>query len=169
MNKILSIANKKIGSGFQRLLEGLASDYEAMLRRHSADGMLRSGNTVKRAMNLVSACADSLRDLITVQSQWVVDESIYVPESIADELMDIAAKYFDELSHKAEEYIQKAAEISGNPSVFDRVYPEVSGSVERSYGEAKLNIEASVASNRSRGIKGVAKYFLSIVSKLWGG
>ncbi len=168
MSKILSIAEKRIDGGLQRLLEELASNYSAMLRMHSSKGSLRSGNTVKQTMNLVSACADSLRDLVAAQSKWVINESIYVPLSISEELISICTKYFDVLAEQSESYIRKASEMSGKTSIFDRVYPDVKSGIARSFDEAQLEIEALVASNHSRGIKGVAKYIFSIVSKLWG-
>jgi hypothetical protein len=169
MSKFIGITDKRIYGYLDRLIEKLGADYEAMLRKHSAEGLLRSGNTIKKAMELVSNGADELKVFLIGQSAWVIDKSIYVPLSIGDDLIDLNVKYFETYIEKSEEYIIKASQVAGKPELFDRVYPEVKTAINRSFNETKLEIEALVLENRSTGIKGVAKYLFSLVSKLWGG
>jgi len=169
MSKVLHIADQRAEGALERLLESLDYDFEAMLRKNSAEGMLRSGNTIKQAMNLVSENSDSLKDLLIEQSSWVIKQSIYVPLSISEDLIDLCEKCFDIFIDETEEYIQKSTDISGQPKLFSRMYPEVEESIERSASEAKLEIEALVFESRSSGIKGIAKYMFSLISKLWGG
>jgi hypothetical protein len=169
MSKILSIANRRVDAALENILEGLDQAYEAMLRKHSASGELRSGNTIKQAMNLVSEASDALKKCIVEQSGWVIKQSIYVPLSISDDLLSLCNKNFDLYREKSESYIKKSTEMSGQPNLFSNIYPDVEKSIGRHIKEARLEIEALVLENRSSGIKGIAKYLFSMVSKLWGG
>jgi len=169
MSKFIGITDQRIYGYLERLLEKLDADYEAMLRRHSEDGLLRSGNTIKKAMELVSNGADELKVFLIEQSTWVIDKSIYVPLSIGDDLIKLNVKYFEMYMEQSEGYVSKASKVAGQPKLFDRVYPDVEAAVNRSLNEAKLETEALVLENRSTGIKGIAKYLFSLVSKLWGG
>lgn len=169
MSKFIDISDQRAFGYLERFLEELDGDYEAMLRRHSADGLLRSGNTIKRAMGLVNDGADKLKTFLIDQSCWVIDKSIYVPLSIGEDLVDLNEKYFECYVDQTEEYIRKAANIAGQPQLFERVYPEVEEFIGRCLQETNLETEALVLENRSTGIKGIAKYLFSLVSKLWGG
>lgn len=168
MSNIIFIAERKVQNEMDRLLEEMAGEFEAMLRKHSAEGMLRSGNTIKQAMNLVGKKSETLRDIIIKHAQWVVSESIYVPTTIAEELTSINDSFFNILTDESRPVVKKATEMSGQPNLFARIYPDVEKSINRSSGEARLEIEAIVASNRSRGVKGAAKFVFSRFSKLWG-
>ncbi|MFT4919817.1 MAG: hypothetical protein ACI8RU_002444 [Zhongshania aliphaticivorans] len=169
MSKFIGISDQRIYGYLERLLEELDGDYEAMLRKHSADGLLRSGSTIKRAMALVNDGADKLKAFLIEQSSWVIDKSIYVPLSIGEDLIGLNEKYFSFYADQTEEYIRKAATVAGQLQLFDRVYPDVEEFIDRSLREANLETEALVLENRSTGIKGIAKYLFSLVSKLWGG
>ncbi|WP_299599460.1 hypothetical protein [uncultured Microbulbifer sp.] len=168
MSNIISIAERKVQNEMDRLLEEMAGELEAMLRKHSAEGILRSGNTIRQAMNLVGKKSEVLRDVVIKHSQWVVTESIYVPIIIAEELVSISDSIFNILMDESRPVMKRATEVSGQPNLFARVYPDVEESINRSSGEARLEIEAIVASNRSRGVKGAAKFVFSGLSKLWG-
>lgn len=168
MNNTISISERKIQNELDRLLENMGEEFEAMITRHSAQGILRSGNTIKQAMILVEDKSKTLRDVVIKESKWAVGESIYVPVSIANELTVINDNFFHLFTDESRPYIKKATEMSGRPELFDEVYPNVEKSVNRCSGEAKLEIEAIIASNRSRGIKGAAKFIYSGLSKLWG-
>lgn len=168
MSKILDIVDRKIEAGRKRLLEDIDSRYEAMLRNDSANGNLRSGNTVRETINIATESADLLRNLIIDQFTWAISESIYVPMSISGELNAIASRHFSELEIAAEQYVKKASEMSGKPAVHERVYPEVENKIQRSLEECRLEVEACVASNHSRGIKGIGKFIVSCLAKLWG-
>lgn len=169
MNKILKIADKKIDSGLQRILDDFDESYEAMLRLHAAKGLLKSGNTIKKTMTQITESADALRDIIINVSEWVVKESIYVPLSIKEELNELCECYFGSLHEETMGFLQDATEKAGNPKLFKQMAREVEDGISRAHNEAELEIEAIVATNRSRGIKGIAKYIFSLVSKLWGG
>lgn len=169
MSKFIDISDQRLLGYLSRLLEELDGNYEAVLRRHSADGLLRSGNTIKKAMELVSGGADELKVFLIEQSNWVIDKSIYVPLSIGDDLIDLNEKYFASYAEQSAEYIRKAVKVAGKPELFERVYPEVCASVNRCLKETNIETKALVLENRSTGIKGIAKYMFSLVSKLWGG
>ena len=168
MSKVLDIADRKIEAGRKRLLEDFETQYQTMLRNHSANGGLRSGNTVRETMNIAIESGDLLRNLIIDQSTWAIRDSIYVPMSFSEELNVVASKHFSEFKAASEEYVKKASEMSGNPAVHEKVYPEVENKIQRSLDDCKLEIEALVASNHSRGIKGIGKFIFSCFAKFWG-
>ncbi len=169
MSKVLQIAEKRIQGSLDRLLEKIDEDYEAMLRMHSSKGLLRSGNTIKESMNLVTNNCENLKAIIIEQSQWAIKQSIYVPLSILNDLVTLCNEQFDRYIADTEAYLEKGTKMAGKPELFSRYYPEVKDSVLRNRNETVLEIEALVYENRSSGIKGIAKYIFSMASKLWGG
>ena len=169
MSKFLKILEQRVDGYIESLLDELDGNYDAMLRRHSADGLLRSGNTIRKTMELINNGADELKAFLIKQSSWVVDKSIYVPLSIGSNLMDLNEKCFEMYRVQSKDYVKKAAKVAGQPNLFDRVYPDIEAFIQRSLNEANLETEALVLENRSTGIKGIARYLFSLVSKLWGG
>lgn len=169
MDNLEDIAEKKIEKGLDRILNKLDRDYEAMLRRHSADGLLRSGNTIKSTMDYTAEAAESLRDLMIEQFQWVIEESVVVTKVTIDTLEDIAQHYFERVYSAGEEFLDKSTEIANSPKLFQRMLPEVEASIDAAYEDVKIEIEASSAANLNRGAKGIAKTLLGWLSKLWGG
>ena len=169
MSKILDIADRKVQDSLDRLLESLDQDFQAMLSKHSAEGMIRSGNTIRQAMNIVTDGSDLLKDILIDHSRWVIKQSIYVPKSISADLTNLCETHFKEFIKKTEKYIRRSTEISGQPKLFSQMHAQVNKSIERSVSEVKLEIEALAIENRSSGIKGGAKYLLSLFSKLLGG
>ncbi|MCR8923791.1 hypothetical protein NO559_13500 [Dasania sp. GY-MA-18] len=107
MDNLEDIAEKKIQNGLKRILSKLDSEYEMMLRRHAADGLLRSGNTIKKTMDLTVSSAEALRDLMIDQFQWVIQESVVVTKSTIEALENIASDNFEQIYSTGQEFLNK--------------------------------------------------------------
>lgn len=169
MSKFIDVSDQRLDGYLERLLDELDLSYEAMISKHAAEGVLKSGGTIKRTMELVSVGADKLKSFLIEQAAWVIDKSVYVPVSIGNELIDMSEKHFESYIEQSAQYLQQAAKVAGKPELFERLFPDVEAYTRRCLKEANLEVMALVLENRSSGIKGIAKYIFSMAYKLWGG
>lgn len=169
MTRVLEIIEKQIQFSLDGLIDEIDSDFNAMLKIHASKGLLGSGNTIKESMNIITNNSENLKAVIIEKSRWVIEQSIYVPLSIFDDLGRLCNEQFDRYIACTEVYIEEGTKKAGRPEMFSRYYPEVKNSVLKKRDETVLEIEALVYENRSSGIKGIAKYIFSLVARLWGG
>ena len=90
VSELRSIADRRIDAKRRQIAEALPTKIENMMRRQSADGMLRSGNSV---LKLQEICIASLEELAAeVQSQylWVASTALFLTSSASRALAESA-------------------------------------------------------------------------------
>lgn len=113
---------EKLRLVIKELLATLDNDYEAMLRMHAAKGLLRSGNTIKATMNLIS-CSDAnfysevLDHIDTLKLQY--------NSTIESDIVQLTNNAQDSFKVKVIEKFTKSTEVTNSAKLFDRLLPDV--------------------------------------------
>lgn len=104
------------------LVVAFESDFEVLLRRHSSEGMLRSGKTIKSTIALISSLHDQLYTEVLTYIDILKLEYCSSLESEVSELVENTLKYIEP---KMLSVFQKSTKIAGKPELYERLLPDV--------------------------------------------
>lgn len=121
-NEIKKNFEEKLNLISSELLATLDIDFETMLRRHSSDGLLHSGKTIKATMDLISRL---VTDLYTEALDHVKNLKIDYSPSIETEIVQLVDNSKDRIESKFLSKFQKSTEIAGKPDLYERLLPEL--------------------------------------------
>lgn len=123
------------------LLESLDQDIKKMLAEHSRDGLLGSGNTIKKTMNFISSCNSRLfqeaLDHITTLNLS------YYPQ-LETEIQEIVKNSQEVFKKEALPRLKKSTEIARAPHLYERMVPEVESAMANDHANFHNSLNANV-------------------------
>ncbi|PHR54871.1 MAG: hypothetical protein COA47_14725 [Robiginitomaculum sp.] len=122
-------------------ISSLEKDFEGMLRRHAADGLLRSGNTIKATMNMI---ADLSANLYSEILSHIDVLSLKYYSTIETDIADLARAAQEKLKVETIAKFQKSTEMAGKPKLYERMLPEVEAEMANNLATFQNNLNAKI-------------------------
>jgi hypothetical protein len=97
-------------------------DFDSMLKKHAAESQLRSGNTIKQTMNMISDY-DSKIYLEVISHMKALNLKFY--SDIEADLLELAKDAISLFKKEALIKLEKSTEMAGRPELFQRMLPDV--------------------------------------------
>ena len=91
------------------------TEFETLLRRHSAEGMLRSGSTIKATMELISRLDSQLYSDVMLNIESL---NIQYSSSFESEISRLVESARTCVEQKMLAVFQKSTEIAGKPELY---------------------------------------------------
>lgn len=122
-------------------VSSLEEDFELMLRKHAADGMIRSGNTIKATMNMIAELTEKLYSDIM---SYVDVLNLRYSSTIEADISALALNAQKKLKIETIAKLQKSTEMAGNPKLFERMLPDVEANMANKLATFQNNLNAKV-------------------------
>ena len=123
------------------LVSSLENNFKLMLRKHAADGMIRSGQTIKATMNMI---ADLTEKLYTDIMSYVDILNLKYFPTIEADISALALNAQQKLKIETIEKLQKSTEMAGSPNLFERMLPDVEADMANKLATFQNNLNAKV-------------------------
>lgn len=137
----------------------LDENIRSMLVEHAANGLLRSGNTIKRTMDFIAQGNEALYQAIIDHLQSL--DIAYYPAIEAD-IQAMAGGAQEYFKSESLPWFQKSTEHAGNPSLYESMLPDLESSMAADLAKFQNTLNATVVQLKlNRQISPVAK-------ALWG-
>ncbi|EOX4815537.1 hypothetical protein ACFKIV_004603, partial [Vibrio alginolyticus] len=122
------------------LMTSLDTEFEALLRRNSADGMLRSGKTIKDTMELVSRLDSNLYSSALVHIDSL---NIQYSSSLESDISCLVSEAKTRFAKKVLSVFQRSTEIAGKPDLYEALLPDLMSEISatRTNFENQLNLK----------------------------
>lgn len=139
------------------VVSNLDVELKAMYTKHSAEGMLRSGNTIKKAMDLISKGNTRIYDE-TLEYVSALNLSYY--PSIESDIQQLTISAQESYKSEALARFKTSTETAGDPKLFDRMLSEVESDMAKDLAkfQNKLN-SAAVQIKLSKTTSPIEKVF----------
>jgi len=110
----------------QKSLDTLDQDIKVMLAEHARDGLLGSGATIKRTMDFIATgnsrlYQEVIKHLGTLNPRYNAQ--------LEADVQDLAERVQESYKKESLIRLQKSTEIARNPKLYERMVPEVEGSM----------------------------------------
>lgn len=119
----------------------LNDDFELMLRRHAANGLVRSGNTIKATMDMISDLTSKLYQEILSHLDVL---SIHYYPTMERDVANLANKAQIQLKVESIAKFRKSTEMAGNPSLYERMLPDVEAEMANNLAAFQNALNAKV-------------------------
>lgn len=118
---------KKLRLTVSEIINDLDVDIKAMLAKHAAKGMLRSGNTIKQTMSLIS---EGNSRIFKEAIEHLKSLNLANQPEIESDIQSLVT--FSQESYRIEilPRFKKITEIAGKPQLYERILPEIDLSME---------------------------------------
>ncbi len=133
--------NEKIRLVVTDLLNTLDNDIKVMLRDHSAKGKLRSGDTIRRTMDLIFKGNSELYNAAISQFQTL---EIPYNASLESDIQRIANTAQKQYKSECLPRLQKSTEHTGKPNLYERMLPEVEAAMATDLAKFQNSLNAAV-------------------------
>jgi hypothetical protein len=100
----------------------LEESFELMLRKHAADGLIRSGNTIKATMNMIAELTAKIYSEILI---YIDTLNLKYYSSLEDDIAKLALEAQKKFKIETIAKLEKSTQMAGNPKLFERMLPEV--------------------------------------------
>lgn len=117
---------EKLRLATRQLLEALQSDYKLMLREHSKDGKIGSGDTVSKTMKNISA---RHAELYTRVLNHLVALDPKFTNELESEVQELAQSAQVVFKVEAIKLFKESTVMAKSPNLFDRLLPELESSM----------------------------------------
>lgn len=131
-NEIKQNFEEKIRLVLIELKSTLEENFELMLRRHAADGLVRSGNTIKATMDMISRHTSELYDEILAYLDVL---SIHYYSLLESDVSNLASKAQAQLKVETIAKFKKSTELAGNPSLYERMLPDLEAEMAKKFSD----------------------------------
>ncbi|WP_282146636.1 hypothetical protein [Alteromonas stellipolaris] len=128
----------------------LEEEFELMLRKHAADGLIRSGNTIKATMNIITELTARIYSEIL---SYIDALDLKYSPSLENDISKLALDAQQKFKIEAIAKLDKSTEIAGNPKLFERMLPEVEADMANSLATFRNNLNAKMLELRQRTVK----------------
>lgn len=139
------------------VIANLDIEMKAMFAKHSAEGMQRSGNTIKKTMDLISEGNAQLYKEIL---EYVSSLDIAYYPAIENDIQQLAISAQESFKSEALTWFKTSTETAGNPRLFERMLAEVEADMatELAKFQNQLN-KTTVQLKLNRSISPIEKVF----------
>lgn len=133
--------DEKLRLTIKKLISDLNDDYKLMLREHSRDGLLGSGNTIKRTMGFIENRNSEIYREVLAHLDTL---NIKYYANLEKDIQSIAGEAQVEFKTAALDTFMKSTEMANNPKLYERLLPEVEQSMATSFAEFQNSLNAAV-------------------------
>jgi hypothetical protein len=169
MSELLDLVAAKIEAERTKLLNSLPSEIEALKRKNSADGLLRSGYTVRGVVDICSASLDSLGRVILDQYQWAVAQSLMTTQVWVEELVLAAPDQLGPLFDRCVEHINREANAAGAPRAVQECVAKLQIRRNEISNDMTLSLRARFAERKRGLVRNIGSAATGWISRLLGG
>lgn len=141
------------------LISTLDEDIKAMLAEHSANGLLRSGNTIKRTMYFIAKGNASLYQSVI---DYIKELDLTYHPSMEADFQSLASGAQEHYKSECLPRLQKSTEVAGKPSLFERMLPEVESDMATDLAKFHNSLNAAIIQIK------LSKHVPPITKALWG-
>ncbi len=133
--------DEKIKLILDNLNASIDHDFSSMLAKHSANGQLRSGNTISETINIIMSSNNQL--LLNVLDHMNTLKMQYYP-MIETHILQIAQHAQDIFKLKAYDIFAKSTKQSGKPELYDRMLPNLEENMAKIFAEFRNRLNSTV-------------------------
>lgn len=141
------------------VIRTLDEDIKAMLAEHSANGLLRSGNTIKRTMDFIALGNASLYQSII---DYVKELDLTYHPSMEADFQSLASRAQEHYKSECLTRLQRSTEIAGKPSLYEKMLPEVESGMATDLAKFQNSLNAAIIQIK------LSKHRSPITKALWG-
>ncbi|MEQ3515642.1 hypothetical protein ABMY35_20180 [Pseudoalteromonas sp. BZB3] len=138
----------------------LDEQFELMLRKHAADGMLRSGNTIKQTMNMIAEFTTKIYSEIL---SYIDTLNLKYDSSLENDISKLAQDAQKQFKVESIAKLEKSTEVAGNPKLFERMLPDVEAEMANNLAIFQNNLNAKVLDLKENTIKSPIEKSLWVV------
>ncbi len=141
------------------LLESLDGKIKKMLAEHSRDGLLRSGDTIKRTMDFISSeNATFYQEIINHMGTINLQHYPLIESDVQKLAKSVHASFKQECLSR----LKKSTEIARNPKLYERMIPKVEESMASDLANFQNDLNALVIDLKQQ------KFISSFEKAVWG-
>ncbi|WP_444908925.1 hypothetical protein [Microbulbifer sp. TRSA005] len=141
------------------LMSHMDEDIKAMLAEHSAKGLLRSGNTIKRTMDFIAQGNASLYQSVL---DYFQDLNLAYYPTMEVDIQSLAISAQELYKTECLPRFQKSIELAGKPSLYERMLPEVESGMATDLAKFQNSLNAVVVQIK------LSKEIPPMTKVLWG-
>ena len=141
------------------LLNSLDKNIELMLAEHSAKGLIRSGNTIKRTMDFIAQGNSEIYQAVINHLETL---DIEYNTSLEADIQALANSAHNHYKTECLPRFQKCTELAGKPNLYKRMLPEVEASMASDLAKFQNSLNAAILQQKQR------KQIPLLVKILWG-
>jgi hypothetical protein len=119
----------------------LEEKFELMLRKHAADGLLRSGNTIKETMNMIAELTAKIYSEIL---SYIDVLNLKYYSSLEGDISKLAQDAQKQFKIETIAKLEKSTEMAGNPKLFERMLPDVEAEMANNLAIFQNNLNSKV-------------------------
>jgi len=123
------------------LLESLDKNFKKMLAEHSRDGLLGSGNTIRKTMDFISLENSNFYREVMKHMQTLKLQ--YYP-AIETDVQNLAKDVQVSFKNKCFKILRKSTEVARSPKLYERMLPEVESSMDDDLANFQNTLNAFV-------------------------
>lgn len=128
----------------------LEEKFELMLRKHAADGLLRSGNTIKETMNMIAELTAKIYSEILT---YIDALNLKYYSSLEDDISKLAQDAQNQFKIETIAKLDKSTEMAGNPKLFERMLPDVEAEMANSLAIFQNSLNAKILDLKQNTVK----------------
>lgn len=123
------------------LLESLDKNFKIMLAKHSRDGLLGSGNTIRKTMDFISLENSNFYHELMKHMQTLKLQ--YYPTIEAD-VQNLAKNAQISFQNECFKVLKKSTEVARSPNLYERMLPEIESSMAEDLANFQNTLNAFV-------------------------
>ena len=139
------------------IISELGEKFKAMLAKHAAEGMLRSGNTIKRTMDFI---AEGNTKLFQETLEYLRSLDLTYYPQIETDIQGLTKSAQELYKTEALVILQKSTEHAANPKLYERMLPDVEASMATDLAKFHNQLNATTVQLKLSNIKSSTEKFL---------
>ena len=139
------------------IISELGEKFKAMLAKHAAEGMLRSGNTIKRTMDFI---AEGNTKLFQETLEYLRSLDLTYYPQIETDIQGLTKSAQELYKTEALVILQKSTEHAANPKLYERMLPDVEASMATDLAKFHNQLNATTVQLKLSNIKSPTEKFL---------
>jgi hypothetical protein len=138
------------------IISDLGDKFKAMLAKHSAEGMLKSGNTIKRTMDFI---AEGNSQLFQETLEYLRSLDLTYYPQLESDIQGLAKTAQESYKTEAFTLLQKSTEHAGNPKLYERMLPDVESSMATDLAKFQNHLNATAVQLKLKHRKSLTEKF----------
>jgi hypothetical protein len=169
MSDLLALARTKTDAVVRLRAKALPTEIQAIQSELSAKGLLKSGAMLKRVLRASVEALERTAENVSEHYIWAATHALLATQTWIEQLVVSAQSSFQPLEAVCEDQIRKAAVLSGNPELTERLLADFSEAKARARESVATALRSKFAERRRGLIRGLPSLIPKFLSRFFGG
>jgi hypothetical protein len=138
----------------------LEEKFELMINRHAADGLLGSGSTIKKTMNMIAELTAKVYSEII---SYIDTLNLKYYSSLEADVAKLALDAQQKFKIETIATLEKSTKVAGSPKLFERILPEVEAEMANNLAIFQNNLNAKILELKQHTVKSPIERALWVV------